>query len=55
MIMEGMFLIFHTVDGMGYLPPDYYLPVVESVMSVFDLKKNKSGQTKDSQRVDACK
>lgn len=51
-IMEGMFMIFHTIDGMGNLPPDYYSLVVESVMSLFDLKKNQSGQTKGSQRVE---
>jgi hypothetical protein len=50
--MEGMFMIFHTIDGMGNLPPDYYSLVVASVMSLFDLKKNQSGQTKGSQRVE---
>jgi hypothetical protein len=46
--MEGMFVIFHTIRGMGNLPLDYYPPVVESVMCLFDLKKNLSGQTNGS-------
>lgn len=55
MIVEGMFVICHTIQGMGNLPPDYYAPVVQSVMCLFDLKKNQSGQTKGSQRVETRK
>jgi len=50
--MEGMFMIFHTIESMGNLPSDYHLSVVESVMCLFDLKKNQNGQTKGSQRVE---
>jgi hypothetical protein len=32
MIMKGMFMIFYTIQGMGNLPHEYYLPVVESVV-----------------------
>ena len=50
MLVKGMFLIFHTSQGMGNLPYDYYTDVVESFMCLFDLKKNQSGQTEGSQK-----
>jgi hypothetical protein len=50
MLMEGMFVIFHTIQGMGNLPPDYYPSVFESVMFLFDLRKNQNGQTKGRKR-----
>ena len=46
--MKGIFVIFHTIQGMGNLPHDYYPSVVESVMCLFDLKKNQSGHIKGS-------
>jgi hypothetical protein len=52
MLRKGMLVIFHTSQGMGNLPHDYYPYGLESVMCLFELKKNQSDRTKGSQRVE---